>query len=64
MKSLIKNELIRLQALAADAFHRTITQESTAANASRSNLPIFEPGDIVPFYHHQYGGRIHKLPTN
>lgn len=61
---LIANELIILQALAADAPFSTTTQDSTATNTSFPGLHVFEPKDIALFYHHQPGERSHKLSIN
>ena len=46
---LIADELIRIQASAADALQTTTTWETLTWNASWPGLTIFEPRDIVLF---------------
>ena len=58
---LIANELFRLQALASSSLSAVTSREAEARNASRPDLPTFELGALVLFYHHRPGGRSHKL---
>ena len=60
---LIANELFRLQALASASLVSTTSRESALCNANRPDLPTFELGSMVLFYHHWPGGRSHKLAT-